>query len=90
MLGGAALVSGLLFRVSYVAREFMIALAGLGLVYSAVLLILVLGYLVWRGAAGTFSWLRVQTQHWNRATGEWVYVFTEPRPVIAKQAPRIP
>jgi hypothetical protein len=90
MLGGAALVCGLLFKVSYVARELMVALAGLSVVYCAVLLLLALCYLVFRGAAGIFSWVRTQTQQWNRVSGEWVYVFSQPRPAIAKPSPRIP
>jgi hypothetical protein len=90
MLGGAVLISGLLFKASYVARELMMALAGLGVAYSAVLLLLAFCYLVFRGAAGTFSWVRMQSQQWSGATGEWVFAFSQRRPAIAKPDPRIP
>jgi hypothetical protein len=90
MVGGAAMISGLFFKASYAARELMMALAGLSLVYSAVLLLLSCGYLAFRGAAGIFSWVRMQSQRWNRVSGEWVYVFSQPQPAIAKPIPRIP
>jgi hypothetical protein len=90
MLGGAVMVSGLLFKASYVARELMMALAGLVVAYSAVLLLLAFCYLLFRGAAGTFSWVRMQSQHWNRASGEWAFAFSQRRPAIAKPDPRIP
>jgi len=90
LLGGAALVSGVLFNGSYVAREMMMALAGLGVAYSALLLLIAFGYLLFRGAAATYSWVRIESQQWNRASGEWVFAFSQPRPVLAKPAPRIP
>ena len=89
MLGGAALVSGLLFRVSYVAREFMMALAGLGLVYSAVLLILLLGCLAWRCAAEIFSWVRMQSQQWDREAAEWAFATSQPRRATARSNSQI-
>lgn len=90
MLGGAALVSGVLFRVSYLARSAMMALAGLCIIYTAVLLLIAFCYFVFRGAAWTVSWVRLQTQHRNRVTGDWVYVLIQPGPAIAKPVPRIP
>jgi hypothetical protein len=90
MLGGAVLISGLLFKASYVARELMMALAGLVVAYCVVLLLLGLCFLAFRGAAWTFSWLQVQSQHWSGAPGEWALAFCQRRPAIAKPDPRIP
>jgi hypothetical protein len=89
MLGGAALVSGVVVKFSYVARELVAAFFGLGIVYAAVLLIVGLCYLVFRGAAWVFSWVGMQSQQWNRVSGEWVYAFSQPRPAIAKPISRI-
>jgi hypothetical protein len=89
MLGGAALASVFLFKVSYVARESMVGLAALCIVYCAVLLLLTLGYLIFRGTAWVFSWLLLQTQYRNRVAGGWVYVLSQPRPAIAERTSRI-
>jgi len=90
MLGGAAMVSGLLFKAFYIARELMMALAGLGVAYCAVLLILAFCYLAFRGAAGIYFWLGTRSKQWNRASGEWAFTFSQARPALAKPAPRIP
>jgi len=89
MLGGAALVSGLLFRGSYVAREFMVALAGLGVAYSAVLLILVLGYLAWRGAAEIFSLVRMQPPRWDPHAAGWAFATSQPRRATERSGSQI-
>jgi hypothetical protein len=90
MLGGASLVSGVAVKFSYAAREALAVLAALGVVFSVVLLILALGFLVFRATAWMYSWLRTQSQQWNRVSGEWVYVLIQPQPAIAKPVPRIP
>jgi len=84
------MISGLLFKASYVARELMMALAGLAVAYCLVLLLLGLCFIAFRGAAWTFSSMQMQSQQWSGASGEWALAFSQRRPAIAKPDPRIP
>lgn len=84
MLGGAALVAGVLFQTSYVACEFILVLAALSLVYSVFLLFLALCYLAFRGAAWMYPWLRLHSHPWDRASGAWVVGISLPQLAPAK------
>jgi len=85
MLGGAALLSGVLlvlFRTSYPAREAIVAVGALGVVYSALLLFLAFGFLAFRGAVGISLWVRAQSQRWNGAPAELAFAISRPEPAI--------
>jgi hypothetical protein len=90
MLGAASLLFGLSGTVSYAMRELIMALVCLSVGFSAVLLLLAFCYLVFHGAARILSWVRMQSQQSNRATGEWVFAFSQPRRAIAKPSPTVP
>jgi len=81
-VGGAALVSGVLlvlFQTSYAAREAMVVLGALSIVYCAVLLFWAFGFLAFRGAVGISSWGRAAPQ-WNGAPGKLALTFNRPEP----------
>ena len=90
MLGGAALFSAGLFKASYVARELMLALLGLGMIYLAGVFLIASGYLLFRGATGISARLRMQSQQWSGAPGELTFAFSPAQHAIVKPVPRIP
>jgi hypothetical protein len=89
MLGGAALVSAALFQKCYAAREAMVVVAGLGVVSSAVFLLLALSFHMFRGAAWIYSRLWTQSQRGNRESGEWAFAIIQPPPATARSTPRM-
>ena len=89
MLGGAALLSAVLFQKSYAAREAMVVVAALGVACSAVLLLLVFGFLVFRGTTGIFSWVRIQSAQWNGAPGDLAFAFSSPQRPAEKPVPGV-
>jgi hypothetical protein len=67
ILGGAALVSGLLVKVSYAMRELMALVVLFSVGFGALLLLLVFCFLLLRSAAGIVFWVRMRSPLWNRA-----------------------
>jgi len=89
MLGGAALVSGLLVKTSYATRELMAVLALFTVGFAALLLLLVSCFLVLRAAAAIVFWMRMRSPQWNQAISEWIFALRQSGRGIAKHWPRI-
>lgn len=89
MLGGAALISGLLVKASYATRELMAILALFSVGFAALFLLLVFCFLVIRAAAAIVFWVRMRSPQWNRAVSEWIFAFSQSLHGMAKQWPLI-
>jgi hypothetical protein len=88
MLGGAALVSGLLVKTSYATRELMASLVIFSVGFAALLLLLVICFLGIRALAGIVFWVRMRSPLWNRAINDWIFTFRQSVRGIAQHWPQ--